>query len=81
MNHTQSVIYDLGLDIGIASVGWCVLGEQHIVDLGVRAFDKAETEKGESLNATRRTARLLRRRLRRRAWRLLSWHASSSAQV
>ncbi|MCL2309684.1 MAG: type II CRISPR RNA-guided endonuclease Cas9, partial [Proteobacteria bacterium] len=61
-----------GFDIGIASVGWCVLGEQHIVDLGVRCFDKAETAKeGESLNLARRTARLMRRRLRRRAWRLV----------
>ena len=60
-----------GLDIGIASVGWAVLGENRIVDLGVRCFDKAETaDKGESLNLARRTARLLRRRLRRRAWRL-----------
>ena len=60
-----------GLDIGIASVGWAVLSENRIVDLGVRAFDKAETAKeGESLNLARRTARLLRRRLRRRAWRL-----------
>lgn len=60
-----------GLDIGIASVGWAVLGENRIVDLGVRCFDKAETAKeGESLNLARRTARLLRRRLRRRAWRL-----------
>jgi CRISPR-associated endonuclease Csn1 len=60
-----------GLDIGIASVGWAVLGNNRIVDLGVRCFDKAETaDKGESLNLTRRTARLLRRRLRRRAWRL-----------
>jgi len=60
-----------GFDIGIASVGWCVLGEKHIVDLGVRCFDKAETAKeGESLNLARRTARLMRRRLRRRAWRL-----------
>lgn len=60
-----------GFDIGIASVGWCVLGENRIVDLGVRAFDKAETaEKGDSLNLVRRTARLMRRRLRRRAWRL-----------
>lgn len=67
----QTCTYDLGLDIGIASVGWCVLGEQHIIDLGVRAFDKAETPDGESLNSARRTARLLRRRLRRRAWRLL----------
>lgn len=60
-----------GFDIGIASVGWCVLGENRIVDLGVRAFDKAETAKeGDSLNLVRRTARLMRRRLRRRAWRL-----------
>ena len=60
-----------GFDIGIASVGWCVLGENRIVNLGVRCFDKAETAKeGESLNLARRTARLMRRRLRRRAWRL-----------
>ncbi|MCX7628283.1 MAG: type II CRISPR RNA-guided endonuclease Cas9, partial [Methylophilaceae bacterium] len=60
-----------GLDIGIASVGWAVLGENRIIGLGVRCFDKAETaDKGESLNLARRTARLLRRRLRRRAWRL-----------
>lgn len=60
-----------GFDIGIASVGWCVLGENRIVDLGVRCFDKAETAKeGEPLNLARRTARLMRRRLRRRAWRL-----------
>lgn len=63
--------YTLGLDIGIASVGWCVLGTKYIVNLGVRAFDKAETAKeGDSLNLVRRTARLTRRRLQRRAWRL-----------
>jgi CRISPR-associated endonuclease Csn1 len=67
----QAQQYDLGLDIGIASVGWCLLGDTRIIDLGVRAFDKAETPDGESLNAARRMARLLRRRLRRRAWRLL----------
>lgn len=60
-----------GFDIGIASVGWAVLNTSRIVDLGVRCFDKAETAKeGESLNLARRNARLLRRRLRRRAWRL-----------
>jgi CRISPR-associated endonuclease Csn1 len=60
-----------GFDIGIASVGWAVLNEQRVIDLGVRCFDKAETAKeGESLNLARRTARLMRRRLRRRAWRL-----------
>ncbi|MEI7464040.1 MAG: type II CRISPR RNA-guided endonuclease Cas9 [Burkholderiales bacterium] len=61
-----------GFDIGIASVGWAVLGETRFVGLGVRAFDKAETAQlGESLNLARRTARLMRRRLRRRAWRLV----------
>lgn len=61
----------LGLDIGIASVGWAVLSERHIVDIGVRCFDKAETAKeGESLNLNRRQARLMRRRLYRRSWRL-----------
>ena len=63
--------YTLGLDIGIASVGWCLLAEDHIIDLGVRAFDKAETaKKGESLNKARRDARLMRHRLSHRAERL-----------
>ncbi|HCI14109.1 MAG: type II CRISPR RNA-guided endonuclease Cas9 [Gallionellales bacterium GWA2_60_142] len=69
--HENLGALTFGLDIGIASVGWAVLGENRIIDLGVRCFDKAETAKeGESLNLARRTARLLRRRLRRRAWRL-----------
>ncbi|WIM06194.1 MAG: hypothetical protein OHM77_02550 [Candidatus Nitricoxidivorans perseverans] len=38
-----------GFDIGIASVGWCVLGENRIVDIGVRCFDKAETAKEPDL--------------------------------
>ncbi len=60
-----------GFDIGIASVGWAVINDKRIVDLGVRCFDKAETAKeGESLNLARRQARLMRRRLRRRAWRM-----------
>jgi len=63
--------FTFGLDIGIASVGWAVLAPHRIVALGVRCFDKAETAKeGESLNLARRQARLMRRRLRRRAWRL-----------
>lgn len=67
----ENSAYTLGLDIGIASVGWCLLGENRIINLGVRCFDKAETAKeGDSLNLVRRSARLMRRRLRRRAWRL-----------
>ncbi|MBK8318340.1 MAG: hypothetical protein IPL05_06885 [Betaproteobacteria bacterium] len=46
--------YTLGLDIGIASVGWCVL-ELTTSSILVRAFDKAETAKeGDSLNLVRR---------------------------
>src|SRR5690606_27268674 len=70
-DEINSVPLTLGLDIGMASVGWAVLAPDRILDLGVRAFDKAETAKeGESLNKVRRDARLMRRRLQRRAWRL-----------
>ena len=67
----DKTVYTLGLDIGIASVGWGLLGEDRIIDLGVRAFDKAETAKeGESLNKVRRDSRLMRHRIFQRSWRL-----------
>ena len=63
--------YSFGLDIGIASVGWAVLSDTRIIEMGVRCFDKAETsDKGKSLNLARREARLTRKRIWRRAWRL-----------
>lgn len=69
--------YRVGLDIGIASVGWAVLendeyGEPCKIErLGVRCFERAEQPKtGESLAAPRRGARSVRRRLRRRRHRL-----------
>lgn len=68
--------YVFGLDIGIASVGWAVHDERHFIDMGVRGFNKAEIasnnkdEAGKPHNLLRRKARLLRRRLYRRAWRL-----------
>lgn len=69
--------YRIGLDIGIASVGWAVLehdendNPKRIVDLGVRVFDPAENPKdGTSLAVDRRVARGTRRRLRRRAFRI-----------
>ena len=69
--------YVLGLDIGIASVGWAVLElDTHdepirIVDLNSRIFEKAEVPKtGESLAAPRRVARSARRLTRRRRFRL-----------
>jgi CRISPR-associated endonuclease Csn1 len=60
----------IGLDIGIASVGWAVLSPTRIVDLGVRCFDRAENERGEPLNLNRRTLRTARKRIRRRVQRL-----------
>ncbi len=69
--------YRIGLDIGIASVGYAVLacdeqGEPYrIVRIGSRVFDKLENAKdGKSLALPRREARGMRRRLRRRAHRL-----------
>lgn len=71
--------YRLGLDIGIASIGWSVMevnydGEPTQINrLGVRVFEKAETDvKGESPAMARRLARGARRRLRRRALRLIT---------
>ncbi len=64
-------VYHLGLDIGVASVGAAVISDDRIIDLFVRTFEKAETDKeGESLNKIRREARLNRRRIRRRAFRM-----------
>ncbi len=66
--------YILGLDIGMASVGAALISyeAENICDLYVRTFDKAEAPKtGESLNKKRRDARSVRRRIRRRAFRLL----------
>lgn len=70
--------YRIGLDLGIASVGWAVIennsnGEPiRIVDLGSRIFDAAENPKdGSPLAKPRRDARGTRRRLRRRNHRIL----------
>lgn len=69
--------YRIGLDIGIASVGWSAVmtddnGEPlRILDLGSRIFDKAENpQDGSPLALPRRQARGLRRLVRRRAHRI-----------
>ena len=77
--------YIIGLDLGIASVGWaCVEVAIHtdkdgkeqaqpigLLDCGVRCFAAAEEPKtGESLNAARRAARSQRRTIKRRASRM-----------
>jgi CRISPR-associated endonuclease Csn1 len=72
--QTKNLPYTLGLDIGMASVGAALIlpAQKRILSLYVRAFDKAETDKeGESLNKIRRESRSTRRRIRRRAHRLL----------
>ena len=70
--------YILGLDIGIASVGWAMveIDEEEnpirLIDLGVRIFERAEVPKtGDSLAMARRLARSVRRLTRRRSHRLL----------
>lgn len=74
----NSLHYILGLDIGIASVGWAVIEIDatempvRLIDVGVRVFEKGEVPKtGESLAKARREARSQRRLIRRRAHRLL----------
>lgn len=64
--------YAIGLDIGVASVGWAVVSldanenPNGILDIGTRIFDAAENPKtGASLAAPRREKRSMRRRLRR----------------
>ena len=69
--------YGIGLDIGIASIGYAVVALDTqdepcgILRMGVRVFEKAEHPKdGASLAAPRREARSARRRLRRHRHRL-----------
>lgn len=58
----------LGLDIGIASVGWSIVetDTHEIIDMGVRLFESADANK----NKERREARSSRRILRRKGYRL-----------
>ena len=71
--------YVLGLDLGIASVGWAAIEIDKetetsigLLDCGVRTFERAEVPKtGDSLAKARREARSTRRLIRRRSHRLL----------
>ena len=65
--------YAIGLDVGVASVGWAAVALDSkenpcgILDMGSRIFDAAEQPKtGASLAAPRREARSARRRIRRK---------------
>ena len=63
--------YTLGLDIGNAPVGAALLGEDKILGLHVRTFDRAEIGPfGVPLNLIRRESSSTRKRIRRRSHRL-----------
>lgn len=69
--------YRIGLDLGIASIGWSVIEHDEndrpsrIRDLGVRKFKPAEHPKtGASPCVDRRNARSMRRNIRRKKYRL-----------
>ncbi|NLA54640.1 MAG: hypothetical protein GX858_09880 [Clostridiales bacterium] len=75
-DYRQNIRYGVGLDIGIKSVGWAIVGLDErdepcgILDMGARIFVQAEHPKdGASLALPRREARSARRRCRRRAHR------------
>lgn len=59
----QTNIKIYSFDIGVASIGWAVIEDNALKDMGVRIFTKAENPKtGESLALPRRAARGVRRR-------------------
>lgn len=77
-NERKEIKYSLGLDIGIASIGWGIinLDEEnnltHIVDTGVVVVESMEDKSGNLKNVDRRDARGIRRTLRRRKNRVQS---------
>lgn len=55
--------YRLGLDIGIASVGWCLVNsDDEIIKAGVRIFPEGGSDENQKRRARRGGRRLLRRR-------------------
>lgn len=73
----DKIKYNLGLDLGIASVGWGIVGidddknPTHIIDTGVVIVESMETgTEGKLKTAKRRSARGTRRTLRRRKHRI-----------
>ena len=64
--------YTLGLDMGVASLGWAVVSEgERFIDSGVRVFpaavDAFNSPKEKHPNQDRRESRGMRRRIRRKA--------------
>lgn len=61
------MLLKLGLDIGVASVGWGIIDEKYnIIDSGVRIFPENTAKQNE----VRRSMRSSRRRIRRKSFRL-----------
>lgn len=67
----------LGLDLGIASIGWCLYEDdddgnpRKIIDIGSFVFDQIEDQRtGKTENIARREKRSMRRQRRRRVRRL-----------
>ena len=66
--------YILGIDMGVASIGWSVVSlEKRFIDSGVRVFpagvDNFNSPKEKHPNIDRRDARSMRRRIKRKAQR------------
>lgn len=58
--------FRIGLDIGIASVGWCLLDDENkIINAGVRLFEEAKSDENQKRRERRSSRRLLRRRQHR----------------
>ncbi len=58
--------YKLGLDIGIASVGWAVVdSEDKVIECGSRLFESADASQNEERRGFRAGRRLVRRRQHR----------------
>ena len=65
--------YGIGLDIGIGSVGWCIISwtladksDARIEDVGVRLFDSGELKGGKNRKSQKRREKRAGRRLLRR---------------
>lgn len=71
--------YELGLDLGVQSIGWSIKIGNKIQKMGVHCFDSGtgtsediSSGKDESRNAVRQTARSLRRQVQRRSQRAVN---------
>lgn len=68
LNNPQKKHVNIGLDIGVTSVGWAIIdNDYNVIDYGVRLFeDPCEEKTGHPKNEQRRMKRCQRRLLRRR---------------